>query len=82
MWYLPAVTGRPQDGQYPSAVAVTGSTESVEHAEHIFAPGESSRDVVMAASPLLSAWRHLLARTLAYVRHGQGAIFSFCSGVS
>jgi hypothetical protein len=58
MCSLPAVTGRPQDGQNPSSVAVTGSAESVAHAVHIRAPGESSRDVVMTESPLLSAWRH------------------------
>ena len=47
MWSRSATTRLPQDGQYPSSPATTGSSESVEHAVHIFAAGELLRDALI-----------------------------------
>ena len=75
MWSLSATTRLPQDGQYPSSPATTGSAESVEHAVHILAPGESSRDVLIAESPLLSAWRHSARQDISLCPPGSGRHF-------
>src|SRR5580700_7288024 len=74
-WSLSATTLRPQDVQYPSSPAKTGSAESVEHAVHILAPGESSRDVLIAESPLLSAWRHSARQDISLCPPGSGRHF-------
>src|SRR5580700_8110831 len=74
-WSLSATTLRPQDGQYPSSPAKTGSAESVEHAVHIFALGESSRDVLIAESPLLSAWRRSARQDISLCPPGSGRHF-------